>query len=68
MQKSDRTWTDRIASKQDRWQEQELARAHVSADPINPQMVFVSLNDRLPTNAIITGDAGTATNVTLATS
>ena len=53
-----------IASPQskEKWHEQELARAHVSADPVNPQLVFVSLNDRLPGNAIVTGDAGTATN------
>ena len=61
-QRSDRAWSDRIAKSKGKWQEQELARAHVTADPINPQLVFVSLNDRLPDNAIITGDAGTATN------
>ena len=61
-QRNDRAWSDRIAKSKSKWQERELARAHVTADPINPQLVFVSLNDRLPHNAIITGDAGTATN------
>ena len=61
-QKSDCGWIDRLAKAKEKWHEQELARAQVTADPINPQLLFVSLNERLPNDAIITGDAGTATN------
>jgi len=34
--------------------------ADVKADPINPRRVFVELNRRLPSGAIITCDAGIA--------
>ncbi len=61
-QKSDRSWVDRLSKAKEQWNAQELARANVSADPINPQLLFVSLNERLPNDAIVTGDAGTATN------
>jgi pyruvate dehydrogenase (quinone) len=61
-QKIDREWTDRIAKNNEKWRDQELARARESAEPINPQAVFVSLNERLPHDTILTGDAGTATN------
>ncbi|HTV92915.1 MAG TPA: thiamine pyrophosphate-requiring protein [Verrucomicrobiae bacterium] len=61
-QKTDRSWPDRIAKAKQKWTEQELARAKVSADPINPQLLFVSLSERIPHDAIVTGDAGTATN------
>ncbi|MBV8749156.1 MAG: thiamine pyrophosphate-requiring protein, partial [Candidatus Eremiobacteraeota bacterium] len=40
----------------------ERAQAFEAADPINPQRVFYELSDRLPDGAILTGDAGTATN------
>ncbi len=60
--KTDRSWRDGILESMTKWREDELARASVSADPINPQYVFTSLNERLPDNAILTGDAGTATN------
>ncbi|MDQ6823423.1 MAG: thiamine pyrophosphate-dependent enzyme, partial [Candidatus Eremiobacteraeota bacterium] len=40
----------------------EEARSHVKGEEINPQLVFWELNTRLPDNAIVTGDAGTATN------
>ncbi len=60
--KTDRSWRDRLEKTKEKWHEQELARAKVEADPINPQLLFVSLNEHLPENAILTGDAGTATN------
>ena len=58
----DRNWSDRIAERNRKWRKAELSRAAVTADPINPQRVFTSLNARLPDKAIVTGDAGTATN------
>ena len=43
------------------WQVME-SRAMHSADPINPQRVFTELSPRLPENAIITADSGSAAN------
>ncbi|MDQ2866697.1 MAG: thiamine pyrophosphate-requiring protein [Candidatus Eremiobacteraeota bacterium] len=60
--KNDRSWIDGIIRTKQKWSESELARSEVTADPINPQAVFVSLNKYLPDRAILTGDAGTATN------
>src|ERR1041385_6011929 len=37
-------------------------RAHEDADPINPQLVFHELSKRLPDNAIISSDSGSAAN------
>jgi len=61
-EKQDRTWVEHLAKTKRRWHEEEMARANVSADPINPQLLFVRLNEHLPDDAILTGDAGTATN------
>ena len=59
---TDTTWRERIAKKRQSWQADEEARAHVTGEQINPQLVFWELNQRLPEDAIVTGDAGTATN------
>jgi pyruvate dehydrogenase (quinone) len=61
-QKSDSSWRDQVANNKAEWYAIERDRAHVSADPINPQLLFWVLNERLPDNAILTGDAGTPTN------
>lgn len=61
-EKTDRAWRDKLEKSKAKWIESEEARAKVSADPINPQLVFTELNKHLPENAILTGDAGTATN------
>ncbi len=37
-------------------------QAHVAADPINPMLLFWELNSRLPGNAIVTADSGSAAN------
>lgn len=55
-------WRDKIAKNLKEWQSDEEARCHVKGTQINPQLVFWELNDRLPDNAILTSDAGTATN------
>ena len=60
--KTDRSWVEGIAKGRERWHASEAARVKVTADPINPQLVFWELNQRLPERAIVTGDAGTATN------
>ena len=37
-------------------------RAHLDAQPINPQLIFAELSPRLPDNCILTSDSGSATN------
>lgn len=61
-QKKDASWREAIAKNKKEWYEIEKDRVHQSADPINPQLLFWSLNERLPDGAIVTGDAGTPTN------
>lgn len=61
-QKDASEWRDRIRSDIDGWRAEELERAAVEADGINPQLAFVEMDKRLPANAIITGDAGTPAN------
>jgi len=60
--KSDTAWREKIEGSIKHWYEIEEARALEDADPINPQRVFYELSKRLPEGAILTGDAGTATN------
>jgi pyruvate dehydrogenase (quinone) len=55
-------WRERIAGHRHAWNELSEARANVSANPINPQLVFRQLSPKLPDGCIVTGDAGTATN------
>jgi pyruvate dehydrogenase (quinone) len=37
-------------------------QAHVEADPVNPMLMFWELSPRLPEDAIVTADSGSATN------
>ena len=60
--KSDSSWRESLAKNKDEWYRIENDRAHQEADPINPQLLFTELNKVVPSNAILTGDAGTPTN------
>lgn len=60
--KSDAAWRERIAKNKAEWYDVESARAHQTAEPVNPMLYFYALNERIPANAIVTGDAGTPTN------
>ncbi|HLX58277.1 MAG TPA: thiamine pyrophosphate-requiring protein [Ktedonobacteraceae bacterium] len=60
--KMDRSWREKIEANHKSWWELVEARCMESADPLNPERVFWELSKRLPDNAILTGDAGTATN------
>jgi pyruvate dehydrogenase (quinone) len=59
---TDGTWREKIAKNLKAWHADEEARSHVTGAQINPQLVFWELNKRLPDQAILSGDAGTATN------
>ncbi|GAA1846844.1 thiamine pyrophosphate-requiring protein [Brevibacterium marinum] len=51
-------WQQKIAAQQRDWMKENTRVAETEADPINPRSVYVSLNEKLPDNAIITADAG----------
>ena len=46
--KADRRWREQIEADVDRWWRTVERRARPSADPINPQLVFHELSQRLP--------------------
>jgi pyruvate dehydrogenase (quinone) len=60
--KEDRSWRADIESSVARWWRTMGAEAMVEADPINPMRLFFELSSRLPDNAIVTADSGSATN------
>jgi pyruvate dehydrogenase (quinone) len=60
--KEDRSWREKIEAGVDRWWRILDDRAHQSADPVNPQLVFHELSERLPDRCILTADSGSATN------
>jgi pyruvate dehydrogenase (quinone) len=58
----DRSWREKIESEVVDWWRLMDSRAHLSAEPINPQLVFHELSKRLPDDAILTSDSGSAAN------
>jgi pyruvate dehydrogenase (quinone) len=60
--KEDRSWRDRIEKNVATWWKTMEAEAMVEADPINPMRLFWELNSRLPDNAIVVADSGSAAN------
>ncbi|MEU4194210.1 thiamine pyrophosphate-requiring protein [Kribbella sp. NPDC026611] len=60
--KSDRSWREGIEANVARWWEVMQRRAYTSADPINPELVFHELSPRIPSNAILAADSGSAAN------
>jgi pyruvate dehydrogenase (quinone) len=61
-QKSDRSWREKIEGEVEDWWRLIDDRAGMSADPINPQLVFHELSKRLPDGAIISSDSGSSAN------
>ena len=60
--KQDRAWRQGIEENVQRWWRILDERAHQDASPLNPQLVFHELSQRLPDNCILTSDSGSATN------
>jgi len=60
--KPDSAWRREIAQGVREWWRTLEARAHDSAEPLNPQFVFWELSPRLPDDAIITADSGSVAN------
>jgi pyruvate dehydrogenase (quinone) len=62
VRKEERSWRGGIEAGVERWWKILDERAHQSADPVNPQLVFHELSSRLPDGAMLTADSGSATN------
>ena len=60
--KTDRSWRDGIEDGVSRWWETMHMQAMTDAEGVNPMRLFWDLNDRLPANAIMTADSGSAAN------
>ena len=60
--KQDRSWREKIEGEVAEWWNLIEHRAHLAADPINPQLVFHELSKRLPDGAILSSDSGSAAN------
>ncbi|MGW5361177.1 thiamine pyrophosphate-requiring protein [Actinopolymorpha pittospori] len=60
--KTKRAWREGIEADVARWWETIDKEAMVTADPINPMRLFAELSTRLPDDAIVTADSGSAAN------
>src|SRR3954447_21558197 len=60
--KDDRSWRESIESDVARWWETVERRALTGADPVNPLRIFHELSERLPDDAILAADSGSAAN------
>jgi pyruvate dehydrogenase (quinone) len=60
--KEDRSWREKIEHEVAEWWNLMDARAHESADPLNPQLLFHELSKQLPDRAIISSDSGSSAN------
>jgi pyruvate dehydrogenase (quinone) len=60
--KEDRSWRESVESDVSRWWEIVQRRALTDAEPVNPLRIFHELSERLPDNAIIAADSGSAAN------
>jgi pyruvate dehydrogenase (quinone) len=60
--KEDRSWREKIEGEVAKWWNLIEHRAQLSADPVNPQLVFHELSKRLPDGAILSSDSGSAAN------
>ncbi len=58
-QQPDLSWQQGIANGMQKWNDTVARAAKAKADPVNPRLVFHTLNERLPDDVIVTADAGT---------
>ena len=60
--KQDQSWREGIEAGVARWWQVMEAEAMVEADPVNPMLLFHELSRRLPGDAIVAADSGSAAN------
>ncbi|WP_028182747.1 thiamine pyrophosphate-requiring protein [Salinispora arenicola] len=54
-------WRETLSRKVASWRQSQRELAEQPADPINPQMIFTHLNERLPDDVLLAVDCGTTT-------
>src|SRR3954449_8786055 len=60
--KEDRGWRQQVEDDVADWWQTAERRAMTDADPINPMRIVHELSERLPANAIVAADSGSAAN------
>ncbi|MBB5857364.1 thiamine pyrophosphate-requiring protein [Amycolatopsis umgeniensis] len=60
--KTERGWRERIEKRVGEWQETVTRQAMLDAEPVNPMRIVHELSERIPEDAIVTADSGSATN------
>lgn len=55
-------WQKTLSSNIEEWWDEEDKRAHMKADPINPELLFWEVSERLPDNVMISADSGSSAN------
>ncbi|MCP2164138.1 thiamine pyrophosphate-requiring protein [Goodfellowiella coeruleoviolacea] len=60
--KTDRSWRERVESNVAAWWSTMEKQAMVEANPVNPMRIVWELSARIPDNAIVTADSGSAAN------
>jgi pyruvate dehydrogenase (quinone) len=60
--KSDRSWRGQVEKQVAKWWNTAQRQAMTGADPVNPMRIFHELSKRLPANAIVAADSGSAAN------
>ncbi|MFD5248920.1 thiamine pyrophosphate-requiring protein [Amycolatopsis sp. NPDC058340] len=60
--KTDRGWREKIEKNVGEWQETLTRQAMLDAEPVNPMRIVHELSERIPEDAIVTADSGSATN------
>jgi pyruvate dehydrogenase (quinone) len=60
--KEDRSWREGIEATVTRWWQTMEMEAMVEADPVNPMRLFHELSIRMPGDAIVAADSGSAAN------
>jgi pyruvate dehydrogenase (quinone) len=61
-QKTDRSWREKVEKHVQRWWTTVQRTAMTDADPINPMRIFWEFSERMPADAIIAADSGSAAN------
>ncbi len=57
-EQEDRSWQEEVVEGMKEWNDVLEKEANAKADPVNPRYVYHLLNERLPSNSIVTADAG----------
>src|SRR4051812_875401 len=60
--KTDRKWRSKVEDDVADWWQTAERRAMTDADPINPMRIVHELSERLPANAMVASDSGSAAN------